>query len=52
MIVNVRRESTVLIEHERVTYTFDFEGRLVGAFREGKNYRRSLEWTIQVRRIQ
>lgn len=47
LILNVRRESTVVMENEARggvrEYTFDYEGRLVGAFLDGRNYRRSLD---------
>lgn len=40
--LNVRAESTVMMQGTDLSYTFDAAGRLVGAFREGRNYRRSL----------
>lgn len=40
--INVRRESTVLMEENDTTFTFDYEGRLIGAYLDGRNYRRSL----------
>lgn len=43
IILNVRRESIVLMQNENESYTFDAAGRLVGIFRDGKNYRRSLD---------
>jgi radical SAM superfamily enzyme YgiQ (UPF0313 family) len=43
VILNVRRESIVLMQNENESYTFDAAGRLVGIFRDGKNYRRSLD---------
>lgn len=43
LTLNVRRESTVAMENDNRSYTFDYEGRLVGAFRDGRNYRRSLD---------
>jgi radical SAM superfamily enzyme YgiQ (UPF0313 family) len=43
MILNVRRESIVMMEDSVLSYTFDRAGRLVGAFLENKNYRRSLD---------
>lgn len=43
IIFNVRRESVVLMQNENESYTFDVAGRLVGIFRDGKNYRRSLD---------
>ena len=39
--VNARSESTVIMQDRTLTYTFDAGGRLVGAFRDGRNYRRS-----------
>ncbi len=41
--INVRRESTVVMENNDTTFTFDYEGRLIGAFLDGRNYRRSLD---------
>jgi radical SAM superfamily enzyme YgiQ (UPF0313 family) len=43
LTINVRRESTVIMENDETSFTFDYEGRLVGAFLDGRNYRRSLE---------
>lgn len=40
--INARRESTVLMVNADTTFTFDYEGRLIGAFLDGRNYRRSL----------
>jgi 23S rRNA G2069 N7-methylase RlmK/C1962 C5-methylase RlmI len=40
--INVRRESTVVMEENDTTFTFDYEGRLIGAYLDGRNYRRSL----------
>jgi NAD(P)-dependent dehydrogenase (short-subunit alcohol dehydrogenase family) len=42
LTINVRRESTVVMENDHTSFTFDYEGRLIGAFLEGRNYRRSL----------
>jgi Radical SAM superfamily len=39
--LNARNESTVIMEDLARSYTFDYGGRFVGAFREGRNYRRS-----------
>lgn len=39
--LNARAESTVIMRDNALSYTFDYSGRLVGAFRDGKNYRRS-----------
>jgi hypothetical protein len=41
LTVNARTESTVLMQGNSLAYTFDYGGRLVGAFRDGRNYRRS-----------
>lgn len=43
LTINVRRESTVLMQNENLSFTFDAQGRLIGVFRDGKNYRRSLD---------
>ncbi len=40
--VNARRESTVVMEGNDTSFTFDYEGRLMGAYLDGRNYRRSL----------
>lgn len=42
LTINVRLESTVVMENDENSFTFDYEGRLVAAFLEGRNYRRSL----------
>ncbi len=42
LTINARRESTVIMQNGDTSYTFDYEGRLIGAFIEGRNYRRSL----------
>jgi hypothetical protein len=42
LTINARRESIVVMENNDTTFTFDYEGRLIGAFLEGRNYRRSL----------
>jgi hypothetical protein len=42
LTINVRRESTVIMEEDDTSFTFDYEGRLIGAFLGGRNYRRSL----------
>ena len=39
--VNSRSECTVIMQDHALTYTFDAGGRLVGAYRDGRNYRRS-----------
>lgn len=39
--VHARSEATVIMQDRALTWTFDVGGRLVGAFREGRNYRRS-----------
>lgn len=41
LILNARRESTVIMKGNDTSYTFDYAGRLVGAYRSGRNYRRS-----------
>jgi hypothetical protein len=43
LTLNVRPESTVIMQENDLSYTFDAAGRLVGAFLDGKNYRRSLD---------
>ncbi len=43
VILNVRRASVVLMQETNLSYTFDAAGRLVGAFCDGKNFRRSLD---------
>jgi len=40
--INARRESTVVMEENDTSFTFDYEGRLLGAYLDGRNYRRSL----------
>ncbi len=42
IILNTRPESTVIMQNGDTSFTFDYEGRLVGAFLNGRNYRRSL----------
>lgn len=42
LTINVRRESTVIMSNDETSFTFDYDGRLVGAFLDGANYRRSL----------
>lgn len=39
--LNARRESTVILQEQNRSYTFDSSGRFVGAYRDGCNYRRS-----------
>jgi hypothetical protein len=39
--LNARPESTVIMQGHDLSYTFDSGGRLIGAYRDGKNYRRS-----------
>lgn len=39
--VNARSSSTVIMQDRAPSYTFDYSGRLVGAYRDGCNYRRS-----------
>jgi radical SAM superfamily enzyme YgiQ (UPF0313 family) len=50
LILNIRRESIVVMEDERVSYTFDRAGRLAGAFDDGLNYRRSMDNRILEKR--
>lgn len=40
--INARRESTVVMEENETSFTFDYEGRLLGAYLGGRNFRRSL----------
>ncbi|MGE5141784.1 MAG: radical SAM protein [Rudaea sp.] len=42
IVVNARRESTVVFQDGDTSYTFDYDGRLIGAFLGGRNYRRGL----------
>ncbi len=42
LTINARDESTVVMQDFNLSYSFDSAGRLIGAFREGRNYRRSL----------
>ncbi len=44
--INARRESTVVMQNDDTAHTFDYAGRLVGAFLNGRNYRRSLDNAI------
>lgn len=39
--LNARNESTVIMQDLERSYTFDYGGRFVGAYRDGRNYRRS-----------
>lgn len=41
LTVNARSESTVIMQENNLAYTFDYGGRLIGAYRDGRNYRRS-----------
>ncbi len=43
LTLNVRRESVVLMQDTNLSFTFDAGGRMVSAFRGGKNFRRSLD---------
>ncbi|MBI5305938.1 MAG: radical SAM protein [Chloroflexi bacterium] len=43
LIVNARREAITLMVNDDLTLTYDHEGRLVGAWMDGRNYRRSLD---------
>lgn len=39
--LNARSESTVIMQGHDLSYTFDYGGRFLGAYRDGRNYRRS-----------
>lgn len=41
LTINARHESTVIMQAFDTSYTFDYAGRMIGAYREGRNYRRS-----------
>lgn len=43
LLINARRESTSIMVDESLTLNYDREGRLIGAWIEGRNYRRSLD---------
>lgn len=43
LLVNARREATTVVVDEKRSWNFDREGRLIGAWLEGRNYRRSLD---------
>src|SRR5512140_3208131 len=42
LTINVRRESTLVMLNGDTAVTFEYEGRRIGAFLDGRNYRRSL----------
>jgi radical SAM superfamily enzyme YgiQ (UPF0313 family) len=43
LLINARRESTSIMVDESLTLNYDREGRLIGAWIEGRNYRWSLD---------
>lgn len=43
LLINVRREATSILVNNELTLNYDREGRLIGAWIEGRNYRRSLD---------
>ena len=43
LLINVRRESTLLMVDQALTLSYDREGRMTGAWIQGRNYRRSLD---------
>lgn len=43
LLINARRESTSVMVDQSLTLNYDREGRLIGAWIEGRNYRRSLD---------
>ncbi len=43
LLVNARRESTSIMVDQALALNYDREGRLLGAWIEGRNYRRSLD---------
>ncbi len=43
LLINVRRESTTLLVDDKLSLSYDREGRLIGAWQDGRNYRRSLD---------
>jgi radical SAM superfamily enzyme YgiQ (UPF0313 family) len=43
LLVNTRREATTLMVNDDLTLNFDREGRLIGSWLDGRNYRRSLD---------
>ncbi len=43
LLVNVRREATSVLVNSSLALNYDREGRLTGAWIDGKNYRRSLD---------
>ncbi len=43
LIVNARREAITIMVNDDLTLSFDHEGRMVGAWMDERNYRRSLD---------
>ena len=43
LLINVRRESTSIMVDQLQTYSYDREGRLIGSWIDGRNYRRTLD---------
>jgi len=43
LLVNARREATSVLVDQKLALNYDREGRLTGAWIEGRNYRRSLD---------
>jgi hypothetical protein len=43
LLINARRESTSIMVDQSLTYNYDREGRLISAWLDGRNYRRSLD---------
>ena len=43
LLINVRREATSVLVNSSLALNYDREGRLTGAWIEGRNYRRSLD---------
>ena len=43
LLINVRREATSILVNNTLAVNFDREGRLTGAWIDGRNYRRSLD---------
>ncbi len=43
LLINARREATSILVNNELALNYDCEGRLTGAWMEGRNYRRSLD---------
>lgn len=43
LLINARRESISIMVDQSLTLNYDREGRLIGAWMDGRNYRRSLD---------